>query len=277
MTGDDTTSLSSSIPTSSLSHRIESALKQREKQGRLRSLTPTSSQRGLVDFSSNDYLSLSANPELHSSFLRSLQESSYGPASSRLLDGNTPAHGALEEELAAFFRSEAALLFNSGFDANVSIFTTVPGPQDYILYDAAIHASVHDGMRASRTASSHRRPFRHNSVESLREELLKVVAEQHSSGANIIVAVESLYSMDGDLCPLKEMLDAAENIVPSREGRLHFILDEAHSTGTFGPQGRGWAAHLGVEHRLAMRLHTFGKAMASQGGEPRFFFFFEGA
>lgn len=156
----------------------------------------------------------------------------------------------------------------------MSIFTTVPGPQDYILYDAAIHASVHDGMRASRTASSHRRPFRHNSVESLREELLKVVAEQQSSSANIIVAVESLYSMDGDLCPLKEMLDAAENIVPSREGRLHFILDEAHSTGTFGPQGRGWAAHLGVEHRLAMRLHTFGKAMASQGGEPRFFFFF---
>lgn len=249
-----------------LSGRLRSALSSRAKQGRQRSLTPTSSGRQLVDFSSNDYLSLSTCPQLRSVLLHRLQSQPqiYGPASSRLLDGNTSAHEFLEQHLSTFFHAPSALLFNSGFDANVALFTTIPGPDDFVLYDALIHASVHDGMRASRTLPSRRRSFSHNSVQSLSRELQLAKAEMPSSFSCIFVAVEALYSMDGDTCPLQEMLQAVDDLDLTHS--VYFILDEAHSTGTFGPCGRGWAAKLGVEDRIAIRLHTFGKAMASQGG-----------
>jgi len=184
-----------------------------------------------------------------------------GSGGSRLLVYNyNQAHAALETRLAKTFRASAALLFNSGFDANAGFFACIPQPGDALLYDAAIHASVHDGARASRVAPRFRRPFAHNDVRALREECVALMEGQSS----VFVAVESVYSMDGTVAPLCAMIDAMDEIFPARN--VHLVVDEAHATGIYGPGGRGMVAQLGLEDRVLARLHTFGKALAASGG-----------
>ncbi|KAG6862893.1 hypothetical protein C0991_009622, partial [Blastosporella zonata] len=162
----------------------------------------------------------------------------------------------LEGRLQTFFAVEAALLFNSGFDANVGFFSCIPQPGDAIVYDEHIHASVHDGMRASRVKDA-LYPFSHNDVGSLRKVLGRVKKDHPNE--SVFVAVESLYSMDGTFAPLKE-------ITAVLEGRnMHLVVDEAHATGIYGPQGRGRVAELGLEDKVLARLHTFGKALAATG------------
>ncbi|KAI9430357.1 pyridoxal phosphate-dependent transferase, partial [Lactarius indigo] len=140
-----------------------------------------------------------------------------GSGGSRLLVHGT-AHAALEARLARAFRSPAALLFNSGFDANAGFFACVPQTGDALVHDAAIHASVHDGARTSRIAPGRRRAFAHN---------------------------DSVYSMDGTVAPLCAMLDTMDAVFPA--GNAHMVVDEAHATGLYGPEGRGLVALLGVE------------------------------
>lgn len=252
-----------------LHERIRGLLARRRANGNLRTLDPPAyDPASLVDFSSNDYLSLSKSPELRSHLLDSLSSSpAYGPASSRLLDGNSTDHLRLEAQLAEFFQGESALLFNSGFDANAGLFACLPGADDVLLYDSLIHASVHDGMRHSRCKV--RKAFKHNDVQDLKGTLRAMLQGAEGEGfrsghKQVFVAAEALYSMDGDLAPMEAILDAVEEALPAGNG--HLIIDEAHSTGLYGKEGRGLTCALGLENRVLVRLHTFGKAMACSGG-----------
>ncbi|OCH90356.1 PLP-dependent transferase [Obba rivulosa] len=252
---------------SSLDAKLAAALHSREQRLIRRRLPDPVADAGLADFASNDYLSLAQSPTLRDRFLRKLAAAPHvlGSGGSRLLV-NGPAHAALEARLAAFFDSPAALVFNSGFDANVGFFACIPQPGDVVVYDEFIHASVHDGMRAGRTAPAARYPFSHNSVEALRAVLNKLLQERpglRSGEENVFVAVESLYSMDGTVAPLAEIVGLMEDLFPL--GNEHVVVDEAHATGIYGPNGRGLVAHLGLEKRVLARLHTFGKALAGTG------------
>jgi 8-amino-7-oxononanoate synthase len=253
---------------------LESRLRERKAKSRLRQLTafPTTA----VDFSSNSYLSLSTIPEVRQAFLGYLQQYASEPGTlpllgsggSRLLDGNNELAESLEQEVAAFHHAPTGLLFNSGFDANVGLLSCVPQPGDIIIYDELVHASVHDGMRMSRAEK--RIAFHHNSVASLKETLDAITAGDKGQAVRqglrtVLVVVEGVYSMDGHVAPLKEIVETLARHLPRGNGRL--IVDEAHSTGIFGKQGRGLVCELGLENAVFARLHTFGKALGGSGGE----------
>jgi 8-amino-7-oxononanoate synthase len=209
--------------------RIRAKLDDRKRRKVLRTLDPVlqGDTSSLIDFSSNDYLSFSRAPELRKGFSDRLRttEAAFGPPSSRLLDGNSAAHLELEHRLASFFCADAALLFNSGFDANAGLWACLPGETDYIVYDELIHASVHDGMRASRARG--RLSFRHNNVVDLRrilERLLEADPRLHRGTADVWLSVEALYSMDGDLAPLEAYAALLDELFPS--GNAHLTVDE---------------------------------------------------
>ena len=248
-----------SKPHSPLEAHLSCLLKRRRQDSKLRSLK--SSPPGSVDFSSNDFLSLSTNPDFRRDFLAGLSNSDFsvGSTGSRLLDGNSRFAEDLERDIAVFHGADSGLLTNSGFDANVSIFTCLPQPGDVIVYDELIHASVHDGMRQSR--AKRRQTFKHNDVEDLGRILSRLKTDEPA--ANVFVAVESVYSMEGDLAPLTQICDLLDATFP--DGRAHFIVDEAHATGIYGPNGAGRVSELSLEDRVSVRLHTFGKALACNG------------
>lgn len=249
-----------------LERRFEELLDRRRNSSTLRTLTlPRPSH---VDFSSNDFLSLSKSPALKNAYLSRLEKADFplGSGGSRLLDGNSSYAEDLEREIAAFHGAASGLLFNSGFDANAGFFACVPQPGDVIVYDELVHASVHDGMRLSRASS--RVPFPHNSISGLTEvikELLDGSQKLRQGESNIIIAVEAIYSMDGDLAPLKQIVEIVEDLLGKDRG--HIVVDEAHSTGVLGSHGRGLVCELGLEDRIFARLHTFGKSLAGNGGE----------
>lgn len=242
-----------------LEDQLSAQLEKRRRISKLRTLKP--SPPGSIDFSSNDFLSLSTNTQFRKDYHQALSkyELGVGSTGSRLLDGNSDFAEQLEHDIAAHHGAETALLTNSGFDANVSIFTCLPQPGDIVIYDELIHASVHDGMRASRAEKLVM--FKHNDVDNLRQILEAVQAK--TTAHNIFVAVESVYSMEGDLAPLTEICDLLDAAVPN--DRAHLIVDEAHATGIYGPHGAGIVSQLGLEKRVSVRLHTFGKALASNG------------
>ncbi|KAJ6480811.1 pyridoxal phosphate-dependent transferase [Mycena vitilis] len=258
-----------SIAETSLDAQLASALHSRDERAirrRLPEPSTFSSPSGLIDFSSNDYLSLASSSTLRDVFLSKLRNAPdiLGSGGSRLLV-NGQAHSALEARLAQFFGSPAAILFNSGFDANVGFFSCVPQIGDVVVYDEYIHASVHDGIRGSRASGAHY-AYEHNSMEAFRALLSKLLDERpelRSGQSSLFVAVESLYSMDGTFAPLAEIVETLDEYFPQRNGYL--VVDEAHSTGIYGPQGRGRVAQLGLEDKVLARLHTFGKALAASG------------
>ncbi|KAG0315373.1 hypothetical protein BGZ99_007507 [Dissophora globulifera] len=255
--------------------QLHAQLESRKARSLLRSLVviPDSS----ADFSSNDFLGLARCPALGSRFLAELASfpkhtPPLGSKGSRLIDGNSHYAERLEDTIAQFHNAEAALIFNSGFDANVGFFSTVPQPGDVIFYDEYIHASVHDGMKVSRAGI--KRAFPHNDVEHLATLIETIRREdrenihgssdqgsgsQKSKPRNIFVAVESVYSMDGDTAPLVEIVELLER------HDAHLIVDEAHATGVYGTNGRGLVNELGLESRVFARLHTFSKSLASNG------------
>ncbi|CAN9285431.1 unnamed protein product [Alternaria alternata] len=220
-----------------LQSKLRDLLDRRRTNSTLRNLTlPVLDQ---TDFSSNDFLSLSTSPELKSSYLQELQRTSLplGSGGSRLLDGNSIYAEQLEQEIACFHGAESGLLFNSGFDANAGFFASVPQPGDVIVYDELVHASVHDGMRLSRAAKVV--AFEHNSVSALKQVLLGLLTEQdgvREGRCNVFVALESIYSMDGDVCPLKQMVEVVEEVLGHERG--YIVMDEAHSTGVLGPEAK---------------------------------------
>ncbi|KAL6709231.1 hypothetical protein ACN47E_001638 [Coniothyrium glycines] len=256
--------MSEALRIGALESQLKGLLEKRRAKSTLRNLTLPAA--GLVDFSSNDFLSLATSSQLKDEFHEELRscDAPQGSGGSRLLDGNSIYAEELEHDIARFHGAEAGLLFNSGFDANAGFFSCVPQPNDWIVYDEYVHASVHDGMRLSRAKGT--LSFRHNSVQDLKEVLQKLTdtmaSSEHPVG-NIIVAVESIYSMDGDVAPLRGIVDTVHNIVGHDRG--YIVVDEAHSTGVLGSEGRGLVCQLGLERRILARLHTFGKALASNG------------
>ena len=232
------------------------------------SAQPTPPREAPVDFSSNDYLSLTTSTLLRARFLATLNNSPaiLGSGGSRVIVYNH-AHAALEARLVRMFRAPAALIFNSGYDANVGFFACVLQPGDALLYDEAIHASVHDGARASRISPRFRRPFVQNDVRAFRAALWALRDESvalKEGQSSVFVAVQSVYSMDGTVAPLRAMIDAMDEIFPARNA--HLVVDEAHATGIYGRGGRGMVAQLGLEDRVLARLHTFSKTLAASGG-----------
>lgn len=254
----------------SLSGKLAAALNSRDRRLIRRHLPqPPSATQTEIDFTSNDYLSLSTSTTLRNAVLSALAASPdiLGSGGSRLLVPAQP-HAQLESRLCHFFGAEAVLLFNSGFDANVGFFSAVPQPRDIVLYDAHIHASVHDGMRLSRLPPDSLISFPHNSVLDLRLALSKLLEDREDlkkGKTSVFITVESLYSMDGTIAPLTQIVECVEEMLPLGNG--YIIVDEAHATGIYGPKGRGLVADMGLEKRVFARLHTFGKALASSGGE----------
>ncbi|KAK0293551.1 hypothetical protein LTR35_000155 [Friedmanniomyces endolithicus] len=251
---------------SGLEATLSRTLDKRRSSSTIRQLTTTAPNA--VDFSSNDFLSLATNPELRHSFLQELERGppNTGSGGSRLLDGNSTYAEVLERQIATFHNAPAGLLCNSGFDANVGLFSCLPQPGDIIIHDSAIHASVHDGMRLSRAAQC--LPFAHNDIASLRAVLQTCVASDPTilhGQRNIFVAVETVYSMDGDLAPLPAIVALLRDKTLLPASNAYLIVDEAHSTGLYGAQGRGLVCELGLENDVTVRLHTFGKALAANG------------
>ncbi|MGE4611721.1 MAG: 8-amino-7-oxononanoate synthase [Paracoccaceae bacterium] len=226
------------------------ALEALKSKGRYRSLAPRSGH----DFVSNDYLGLAASDVLHEAALEALRRGiSVGSGGSRLLRGNTSEHELLEVEAAAFFNTERALFFGSGFAANTAIFSSLPGHDDLIVYDALIHASAHDGMRLGR---GEKISFVHNNVAHAEN----TITEWRSKGGKgrVWLAFESLYSMDGDFAPVDDLVALA-----NRHDAI-VVVDEAHATGVFGDQGRGLVHGFeGSENILT--LHTCGKGLGASG------------
>ena len=225
---------------------------------------------GAVDFCSNDLLSLGATGKLRNAFLEELGRNPdfmLYAGGSRLMDGNYDYIETVEQEIADFHGAENGLIVNSGYEANTAIYMAIPRPGDAIVYDELVHASTHDGMAHSLAQT--KVSFRHNDVDALRDALSSVVDSQpmiRDGARSVLISVESVYSMDGDTCPLLEFLEVAREVCP--KGNATFIVDEAHATGIIGPNGSGLVNALGVEKDIAIRLHTCGKAMASTGGKP---------
>ncbi|MFN0217749.1 MAG: 8-amino-7-oxononanoate synthase [Hyphomicrobium sp.] len=220
------------------------------QRGRLRSLAP----RIGLDFASNDYLALANSEALKAATLAAIERGvPIGAGGSRLLRGNHPEHEALEAEAAEFFGTETALFFGGGFIANSAVFATLPQRGDLIVHDDLIHASAHDGMRLSK---AERRAARHNDSQSFSD---AIETWRSAGGAGQVwIAVESVYSMDGDRAPLDDLA-----LIAARHDAM-LVVDEAHATGVFGPDGRGLAAHLEGAGNV-ISLHTCGKALGVMG------------
>jgi 8-amino-7-oxononanoate synthase len=215
-------------------------LAKRNEMGSQRSLSLFSDH---IDFYSNDYLGLSK---------LSLNElpSSYGSTGSRLLSGNSIEAEETETYISDFFGSEKALIFNSGYDANVGFFSSVPQKGEYILYDEYIHASIRDGIRLSNATSF---SFKHNRIDDLEKKIKNLKG-------TLFVVVESIYSMHGDFAPLEELFQLSEKYA------LKIIIDEAHSVGINGEKGKGLSYKYKTNPALLARVVTFSKAYGTAGG-----------
>lgn len=221
-----------------------------EKAGRLRSLAA----RAGADFSSNDYLGLAEAGLLREAAQAALDRGvTVGSGGSRLLRGNCDEHPLLEEEAARFFGHTSALFFPTGYTANGALFGTLPQTGDLIVHDALIHASAHEGFRLTRAGVQ---MAAHNDVSAF-DDAITAWRAQGGTGT-VWIAVESLYSMDGDFAPLAELCVMAER------NDAMLVVDEAHATGVFGPDGRGLTAGLPHSENV-ITLHTFGKAMGCEG------------
>ncbi|KAG2218636.1 hypothetical protein INT45_000809 [Circinella minor] len=241
-----------------LEEQLASVLDKRQHIAKRRKLVVNSPNS--IDFSSNDFLGLAQNTALRQKYLDELNalDTILGSTGSRLLDGNSQYAIDLEQRIARFHNADTALLFNSGFDANTGLLSTLPQKGDIVIYDELIHASVHEGMRVSRAGRLI--PFKHSDVNDLN----RVLTDICPTNKNVFIAVETVYSMDGDVVPLVEIVQLLKKYWPQRENG-YIIVDEAHATGVYGENGRGVVCQLGLEKEIFARLHTFGKSLASNG------------
>lgn len=230
--------------------RFSGLLDDLKSRAAYRSLRPAAG----ADFTSNDYLALAGCDRLRRALMEALERGvPGGSGGSRLLRGNHVEHERLEEKAARFFRTERALLFGSGYAANTALLSTLPQRGDLVVYDQYVHASTHDGMKLGRASCV---PFTHNDVDAAGD-AIRAWRRDGANGTPWIV-VESLYSMEGDRAPLAELKTLAET------SDAFLLIDEAHATGVFGPEGRGLAAEIEGSGFVVV-LHTGGKALGASG------------
>jgi 8-amino-7-oxononanoate synthase len=211
--------------------------------------------QALINFSSNDYLGLASDPILREAAKACIDEWGVGAGASRLVCGGQGPHAQLERDLAAFKRTEAALAFSSGYAASVGTLSALAGPEDVLILDKLVHASLIDGARLSRATV---RVFPHNHLGKLESHLRW--ARETAPDGRIIVVTESVFSMDGDRAPVEEIV-----AIKNKYGAL-LLLDEAHAIGVIGEGGRGLADKRGVSAMVDLQMGTMGKALGSAGG-----------
>ncbi len=251
-----------------LTERIETALADLEAAGNLRTLRTVVPEgiylrhegKRYLNLSSNDYLGLSASAyagiDLHRYAARTwgqerLSAFAHGNPASRLMTGNSAEYDIVEEELEKLFPGRAALVLGCGFMANSGLMPALAEKGDLILADKLVHASIIEGLQHTNAAF---RRFPHNDVAALEQQL-----QRAEEGQTVWVIIESLYSMDGDLAPLADIVEL------KKKYGFYLYVDEAHSFGVRGPQGKGYAAELGLEHDVDLMVVTFGKALAGAG------------
>ncbi|MDW8310716.1 MAG: 8-amino-7-oxononanoate synthase [Verrucomicrobiales bacterium] len=215
--------------------------------------------RKLLNFSSNDYLGLATHPALRAAAMRAIERFGAGSTASRLLGGSLAPHHELEEALAAFKGTEAALTFSSGYATALGTIPALLEREDVVVLDRLAHACLVD---AARLSGAKLRVFAHNDLNEL-EDILRWAASRPPTGsrpARVLIVTESVFSMDGDGAPLRELVELKE-----RYGAW-LLVDEAHATGVCGPDGRGRAAELGLTGRIEVHMGTLGKALGASGG-----------
>ena len=235
-----------------LPNKLIKKLTNREEDKSIRNLEV---QENEIDFFSNDYLGLSKSKkvfqETHQYLVKNQLEIN-GATGSRLLSGNHSLFQRVEDKLCEFHNSETALVFNSGYDANLGFFSSVLTREDIVLYDEYIHASIRDGITISNSKSY---KFNHNDLENLAQTIEKVKKE----GQTIYVVTESVFSMDGDSPDLISLTNYCT------ANSFYLIVDEAHAIGVLGENGRGEVQRLGIESQVFARVITFGKALGCHG------------
>lgn len=233
-----------------LPKKLQQKIIQRQKDNTLRQF---GSQNNLVDFSSNDYLGFAKSDIIFKAAHQALIDQNIiqnGSTGSRLLTGNNNLFSVLESQLCEFHSCESALIFNSGYDANLGLFSSIPQRNDIILYDEYIHASIRDGIQLSHARSI---KFRHNDLNDIAEKL------KNHKGETVYVVTESIFSMDGDSPDLKTLVEICT------ANQAYLIVDEAHAIGVCNKNGSGLIQQLGLEHSIFARLVTFGKAVGVHG------------
>ena len=228
---------------------LEKKLSERKSAGNIRMLRTTDLP---YDFVSNDYLGLARNQELFGNIQTRIEQEGIrtnGSGGSRLLSGNHRLTEQLEDDLANLFKSEACLLFNSGYNANMALISSVAQKGDTILYDQLSHVCLKEGAWLSKAESL---KFFHNDMEDLEKKLKQ-------AKGNKFIVTESVFSMDGDFSPIEDIIKL------SKLYEANIIIDEAHSTGCFGENGSGWLCEKGLENDVFARVYTFGKGMGAHG------------
>lgn len=227
-------------------------LEQRKAQNALRKLPI---ENKLVDFASNDYIGFATNEAVFNQthqFLLDRNIKINGATGSRLLSGNHSLYQETENFIAQFHKADSALIFNSGYDANVGFFSSVPQRNDIILYDELCHASIRDGIQMS-NAKSYK--FGHNDFQDLEKLIQKFTTESNE----IYIATESVFSMDGDCPNLEQLINLSE------KHNAYLVIDEAHALGIFGSSGEGLVQSLGFQDKVFARIMTFGKGLGCHG------------
>jgi 8-amino-7-oxononanoate synthase len=219
--------------------------------------------KSFLNFSSNDYLGLANDPLLKNAAIQAIEKFGAGSGASRLICGSLAPHHELEEALAQFKQTEAALVFSTGYAAAVGTISALVGKDDIIVIDKLVHASIVD---AARLSGAKLRVFAHNDLDDL-ERILKWAVAKPVSGAwlakersRILIVTESIFSMDGDFAPLKEIVALKEKY------GAWLMVDEAHATGIVGKSGRGFAEECGVSDQIEIQMGTLGKALGASGG-----------
>ena len=252
-------------PVDSLDQALTKERTRREEQRLQRALRWIESSNGtevvwqgrkLINFSSNDYLGLAQHPKLKDAAAGAANQWGAGAGAARLICGTLPPHRELEETIAKFKGTAAALSFGSGYAAAIGAICALVGSDDVVVLDKLVHASLVDGARLS---GAKLRVFKHNDVEDL-ESILKWAREKSGVRARVLVITESVFSMDGDCAPLREIVELKD-----RYGAW-LMVDEAHALGVLGKGRRGLAEELNVANRIEVQMGTLGKAVGSSGG-----------
>ena len=238
-------------PMSGFPKKLQSRLDARRRDGNLRALPVPS---GRIDFTSNDYLGLARLPSAVHDLSGEVPRR--GSTGSRLLSGNHALYEQTERLVADFHNAGSALIYNSGYDANIGLFSAVLQRTDTVFYDRSVHASIRDGISLGHARSI---GFDHNDLHSLRKVAGNAFAKGRPADGEVYVVTESVFSMEGD------GPDLAALAAYCAENGFHLVVDEAHAVGVRGPGGRGVAVELGIEEALFARVVTFGKALGCHG------------